>query len=98
LERAGPYGSGNPAPVFALPAHRVAYADAAGADHVRCTLQAADGSRIAAIAFRALHTELGEVLLSERGKPLHIAGRLSVNDWGGSRKPQLMIADAAFVP
>ncbi|NNE24195.1 MAG: single-stranded-DNA-specific exonuclease RecJ [Rhizobiales bacterium] len=98
LERAGPYGSGNPAPVFALPAHRIAYADAAGADHVRCTLQAADGSRIAAIAFRALHTELGEVLLTERGKPLHIAGRLSINDWGGSRKPQLMIADAAFVP
>ncbi|NNE22595.1 MAG: single-stranded-DNA-specific exonuclease RecJ [Rhizobiales bacterium] len=98
LERAGPYGSGNPAPVFALPAHRVAYADAAGADHVRCTLQAADGARINAIAFRALHTELGELLLTERGKPLHIAGRLSVNDWGGSRKPQLMIADAAFVP
>lgn len=98
LERAGPYGSGNPAPVFALPAHRVAYADAAGADHVRCTLQAADGARIAAIAFRALHTELGEVLLTERGKPLHIAGRLSINDWGGSRKAQLMIADAAFVP
>ena len=98
LERAGPYGAGNPAPVFALPAHRIAWADSAGADHVRCTLQAADGARLEAIAFRALHTPLGETLLSERQRPLHVAGRLSINDWGGSRKPQLMIADAAFVP
>ena len=97
LERAGPYGNGNPAPVFALPAHRVAYADTAGADHVRCTLQAPDGARLGAIAFRALHTDLGEFLLTERGRPLHIAGRLSVNDWGGSRKPQMIISDVARV-
>ncbi len=97
LERAGPYGSGNPAPVFALPAHRVAYADSAGADHVRCTLQAPDGKRLKAIAFRALHTDLGETLLSERAQPLHIAGRLAINDWGGKREPQLFIDDAARV-
>lgn len=98
LERAGPFGSGNPAPVFALPAHRIAYADSAGADHVRCTLQANDGARLNAIAFRALHTELGELLLTERGRPLHVAGRLSINDWNGKRKPQLIISDAALVP
>ncbi len=98
LERVGPFGNGNPAPVFALPAHRVAYADAAGADHVRCTLQANDGKRLGAIAFRAMHTDLGELLLTERGRPIHVAGRLSINDWGGSRKPQMMISDAAVVP
>jgi single-stranded-DNA-specific exonuclease len=95
LECAGPYGSGNPAPVFALPAHRVVYADSAGADHVRCTLAASDGTRINAIAFRALHTELGETLLSERKHPLHVAGRLSVNDWNGKRSAQLFIDDVA---
>ena len=95
LERAGPYGSGNPAPVFAFPAHRIVYADSAGADHVRCTLAASDGARINAIAFRALHTELGETLLSERKHPLHVAGRLSINDWNGKRSAQLFIDDAA---
>ena len=98
LERAGPFGSGNPAPVFALPAHRVTYADIAGADHVRCTLQASDGAHLSAIAFRAMQTELGELLLTERGRPLHVAGRLSINDWNGKRNPQMIIADAAFVP
>ena len=66
--------SGNPAPVFAFPAHRVVYADAAGSDHIRCTLAAADGKRIKAIAFRAMGTELGELLLSERQLPLHVGG------------------------
>ena len=58
--------SAHPAPVFAFPAHRVVYADAAGSDHIRCTLAADDGKRIKAIAFRAMGTELGELLLSER--------------------------------
>jgi single-stranded-DNA-specific exonuclease len=97
IERAGPYGSGNPEPVFALPAHRVVYADAAGADHVRCTLVAGDGSKLKAIAFRALGTPLGEALLSERALPLHLAGRLCLDDWNGRRAVQLFIDDAAEV-
>ena len=98
LDRAGPFGQGNPAPRFALPAHRVVYADRAGADHVRCTLVQGDGTRVKAIAFRAMGTELGEVLLSERQMPLHIAGRLSINDWGGKREGQVFIDDVAEVP
>jgi single-stranded-DNA-specific exonuclease len=97
IERAGPYGSGNPEPVFALPAHRVVYADAVGSDHVRCTLAAADGTRLKAVAFRALGTPLGEALLSERAMPLHVAGRLSLDDWNGRRAVQLFIDDAAEV-
>ena len=95
LEKAGPFGSGNPAPVFALPAHRVAWADRVGTDHVRCALQAADGSRLKAVAFRALSTPMGELLLSERQKPLHIAGRLQIDDFSGKREGQLLIEDVA---
>ncbi|MET0481711.1 MAG: single-stranded-DNA-specific exonuclease RecJ [Aestuariivirgaceae bacterium] len=97
LERAGPYGSGNPAPVFAFPAHRVLYADLAGHDHVRCTLVHADGTRLKAMAFRALSTLLGETLLKERDRPLHVAGRLAVDDYNGRRGAQLMIDDVALV-
>ncbi len=95
LQQAGPFGAGNPQPVFAFPAHRIAYADLAGKDHVRCQLVAGDGSRLQAIAFRSVNTPLGELLLSERQLPLHVAGRLVANDWGGSRKPQLLIDDVA---
>ena len=97
LEQVGPFGSGNPAPVFAFPAHRIAYADVAGSDHVRCTLQSGDGTRLKAIAFRAIGTELGDYLLSERGNPVHVAGRLALDDWGGSLKAQLMIEDVAEI-
>lgn len=97
LEQAGPFGAGHPSPVFAFPAHRVVYADAAGSDHIRCTLAAADGTRLKAIAFRAMGTELGEMLLSERQFPLHVAGRLTVDDWGAKRVPSLHIEDAAPV-
>ncbi|WP_108879392.1 single-stranded-DNA-specific exonuclease RecJ [Anderseniella sp. Alg231-50] len=98
LDRAGPFGQGNPSPVFALPSHKVVYAARAGADHVRCTLVQSDGTRLKAIAFRAMGTELGEVLLSERQMPLHIAGQLTINDWGGKREGQVFIYDAAEVP
>jgi single-stranded-DNA-specific exonuclease len=98
LEQAGPFGASNPAPLFALPAHRVVYADAAGSDHIRCTIASADGTRIKAIAFRALGTDLGELLLSERQHPLHFVGRLVVDEWNGGRRPALHIEDVAHVP
>ena len=97
LEQAGPYGSAHPAPVFAFPAHKVVYADPAGSDHIRCTLASADGTRIKAIAFRAMGTELGETLLTERKLPLHFAGRLTIDEWGAKRDPSLQIEDIARV-
>jgi single-stranded-DNA-specific exonuclease len=95
LDQAGPYGAANPAPVFAFPAHRIVFADSAGADHVRCMIASQDGTRLKAIAFRALGTELGETLLSERQHPLHFAGRLTIDDWNGKRVPSLHIEDIA---
>ncbi|MFO1089683.1 MAG: single-stranded-DNA-specific exonuclease RecJ [Hyphomicrobiales bacterium] len=97
IERAGPYGAGNPAPVFAFPAHRVVYADLAGSDHVRVTLENDAGQRIKAIAFRALNTELGERLLAERGRPVHVAGRLALDTWTGAKATQVIVDDVAAV-
>jgi single-stranded-DNA-specific exonuclease len=97
LEQAGPYGASHPSPMFVFPSHKVTYADRVGADHVRCTVVASDGTKLKAIAFRALGTELGELLLSERQHPIHIAGRLVVDEWGAKRVPSLQIEDAANV-
>jgi len=94
LERAGPYGVGNPAPVFAFPAHRIAYAERAGSQHVRVGLDSGDG-RLKAIAFRAADAALGRLLLAARGRPLHVAGVLCLDHWGGVARPQLRIVDAA---
>ena len=82
IERAGPFGNGNPAPVFAFPAHRVTFADSAGKDHVRVSLSSGAGGSLKAIAFRAADRPLGQALIAARGKPLHVAGTLSPRSLG----------------
>ena len=95
LAKAGPYGQGNPQPRFAFPAHRVKFTKVMGEAHVRCTLEAGDGSRLDAIAFRAVGQPHGELLLSSGGMPLHIAGHLRRDSWGGRERIELMIEDVA---
>lgn len=96
LEKAGPFGSGHVAPVFALPRHRLADVRQVGTNHVRVELQSQSGGRVKAIAFRAADTALGEFLLSNHGRLVHVAGSLSGNYWNGSRTVQLRLMDAAL--
>ncbi len=95
IERAGPYGQGNPQPRFAFPAHRIKYAKVVGERHVRCAVEAGDGSRIDAVAFRAAGQPLGEALLATGGMPIHVAGTLRRDTWGGRNRIELTIDDAA---
>jgi single-stranded-DNA-specific exonuclease len=95
LGRAGPFGSSNPEPVIALPAHTVIYADKIGESHVRARLKAGDGAIVDAIAFRALDQPLGKALMSSRGRQVHAAGILCLDRWNGSERVQLRISDVA---
>lgn len=95
IEKAGPYGAGHPEPVFALPAHKVTYADEVGQGHVRLTLAAGDGQSIKAIAFRAAAEPVGKALLAARGRPMHIVGALSLDHWQGDARVQLRVSDVA---
>jgi single-stranded-DNA-specific exonuclease len=95
LDRAGPYGPGHPEPRFVFPAHRLARVRAIKAAHIRCTLQAPDGTRIEACAFRVADTPLGTFLLQSEGLPLHVAGRLRRTSWQGRDGVELLIEDAA---
>lgn len=95
IDRAGPYGQGNVQPRFVLPAHRVKFAKVVGAAHVRVMLEGGDGARLDAIAFRAVGQPLGDLLLGAGGMPLHVAGQLRRDTWGGRDKIELQIDDAA---
>jgi single-stranded-DNA-specific exonuclease len=95
LERAGPFGQGNPEPRFAFPAHRVKFAKVVGTVHVRCVLEAGDGSRLDAVAFRAADRPVGEALLGAAGMPLHVAGHLRRDTWNGRDRRELVIEDVA---
>jgi single-stranded-DNA-specific exonuclease len=58
-------------------------------------LQAGDGAAIDAIAFRAVGQKLGQALLGNRGRSLHVAGTLGVDRWQGNERMQLRIVDVA---
>jgi len=95
LNRAGPFGSGNPEPVVALPSHQLVFADEVGQAHLRLRFKAGDGAMVNAIAFRAIGQKLGNALLAQRGQVLHVAGSLAVDRYQGSERVQLRVLDVA---
>src|ERR1700745_382752 len=95
LNRAGPFGSGNPEPVVALPSHQLVYADEVGKAHLRVRFKSGDGSIVNGIAFRAIGQKLGNALVAHRGQPLHVAGSLAVDRWQGSERVQMRVIDIA---
>ena len=95
IERAGPFGSGNPEPVIALPAHTIVYAEEAGQAHIRVRLKSADGVGVNAIAFRAVGQKLGAALVHNRGRQVHAAGSFVLDRWQGEERVQFRLTDIA---
>ncbi len=96
LERAAPFGIGNPRPVFALNAARLVDARPVGHGHLHCIVTGQGTARLKAMAFRAMdENRLGPFLLSSLGKPLHIAGVIYKNFWNGRENAEFHIKDAA---
>jgi len=95
IERAGPFGSGNPEPVIALPAHSVTYAEEVGQAHMRVRLKSAEGAAVNAIAFRAAGQKLGTALLNSRGRQVHAAGSFAIDRYQGEERVQFRLTDIA---
>jgi single-stranded-DNA-specific exonuclease len=96
LERAGPFGAGAPEPCFAFPAHRILEAAVVGAGgHVRFRARAGEAT-IGGILFRAADAPLGRALMAARGEALHLAGNLTLDQWGGGARVELRLQDAAI--
>ena len=95
-ERAGPFGSGNPSPVFVFPAHRARFAQVVGkGGHVSFSLTSEDGARLKAIAFRAAETPLGHALLRDTDTAFHFAGSLGIDHYQGREQVQFRLIDMA---
>jgi single-stranded-DNA-specific exonuclease len=95
IERAGPFGSGNPEPVIALPAHTLAYTEEAGQSHIRLRLKSAGGAGVNGIAFRAAGQKLGAALVQNRGRLVHAAGSFAIDRWQGEERVQFRLCDIA---
>ena len=97
IARAGPFGAGNPEPVFAFPNHRISYAETFGAGHVRARITSGDGTTLKAVAFRCAEEPLGRALLAGRGRVMHVAGSLDLDTWQGETRVSLRLRDVAEV-
>ncbi len=95
IERAGPFGAGNPEPVIALPAHTIAYAEEVGQAHIRVRLKSAGGDFVNGIAFRATGQKLGTALLQGRGRQVHAAGSFAIDRYQGEERVQFRVTDIA---
>ena len=95
LDRAGPFGSGNPEPVLALPSHQLIHVDEVGQAHLRLRFKSGDGAIVNGMAFRSVGQKLGNALTQHRGQPLHVAGVVSVDRYQGGERVQLRLLDVA---
>jgi single-stranded-DNA-specific exonuclease len=96
FEKAGPFGAGNPDPVFALPDHRINEVIPFGADHLRIRAQAGDGAKLELVSFRSAQTALGQALAQAKGARAHLACSLSLDYWGGRPKVSARLVDMAL--
>ncbi|WP_238381035.1 single-stranded-DNA-specific exonuclease RecJ [Alkalilacustris brevis] len=95
IEAAGPFGAGAPAPRFALPDVSLGFVRRMGTGHLRLGLGKDAGGKLDIVCFGAFDGPLGPLLEGHAGRRFHLAGRLEINDWGGRRRVQMRLEDAA---
>ncbi len=97
VETVGPYGAGNPQPVFAFSDVSVSFAKRTKGDHVRFTLVDGNGGSVSGICFRAGESSLDEALLMAGSKRFHAIGQLKPNVWQGRSRIDFHLLDLAPV-
>jgi len=96
IQSVGPYGAGNPQPIFGFSDLRIAYAERVKGGHVRCAFEDGIGGRLSGICFQADQTGLSDVLLDPNAPRVHVAGRLKANSWQGRSSVDLQLVDIAI--
>lgn len=98
INQLGPFGAGHAEPRFALSHVRIIKPKVVGDKHVSCYIQdSAGGTSVKAIAFRAMDSDLGEILLKNNGALFHVAGQAVLNSWMGKTAVNFQISDIAPV-
>lgn len=93
----GPFGQEAPEPLFLFKNVRIHSADVLGDAHVRVMISDWEGgSRMKAMAFRAVGTPMGDAFLKQKTSAFNILGTLKIDTWGGNEKVEMHIRDADF--
>ncbi|MDF2960730.1 MAG: single-stranded exonuclease RecJ [Paenibacillus sp.] len=94
LEQLGPFGMGNPTPKFVLSNIRYQELRTIGKEnqHIKLTLQQSQAETAATLDAVGFNKSTVVPWISSTAA-LDVIGELSVNEWNGVRKPQMMIQD-----
>lgn len=95
IEKLGPFGTANYQPRFMITGANVIRSNIVGGEHISCILGEgkSSSSKIKAIAFRALNSPIGEVLLSNKRFNLGLIVNLNINRYNGNESAEMIIHD-----
>ncbi len=100
VQKLEPYGTGNSKPKFIIRNLRVMNAKIIGetGQHISCSFSSLSNvgfaGNLRAVAFRSVGTAVADILLDAKfKKPISVAGELSINNWMGVEKVQMIIED-----
>jgi len=94
INRASPYGQGNPEPKFIVPNSEVEFCKIVGKGHLKLKISGNNYKNLDCIAFNAVGTPLGDLILNHSGSLIHFIGVIRKNDWQDFKGIQLQIFDA----
>ncbi|RZI47468.1 single-stranded-DNA-specific exonuclease RecJ [Rickettsiales endosymbiont of Peranema trichophorum] len=97
IERAGPFGQGNPVPRFAICDIVLTYCTIVGGKHILCVVSDGLGhsKSVKCMFFNGVQTKLGQTLLKSTGQKLSLAGTVQPNTFDDTQV-SFVIEDAAF--
>lgn len=94
INRASPYGQGNPEPKFIVPNAEIEFCKTVGKGHLKLKISGNNYKNLDCIAFNAIGTPLGDLITHHSGSLLHFIGVIRKNDWQDFKGIQLQIFDA----
>lgn len=91
----GPFGMGNPEPVFVLADVQVNNVDVMKDKHIRLMINDAEGgTRMKGVLFSGVGTALGDMLLKNaRHTNFHLVGQFQINNWQGRESVEFHLID-----
>lgn len=94
LSKLAPFGNGNPSPRFMFEGLRIAEKRTMGKEqqHLKLVLAAAEAEAAASIEAVAFHCGPSAARIAPTSR-MDVLGELSVNEWNGTKRPQIMIHD-----
>ena len=94
INKASPYGQGNPEPKFIVPNAEIEFCKVVGKGHLKLKISGNNYKNLDGIAFNAIGTPLGDLITNHSGSLIHFIGVIRKNDWQDFKGIQLQIFDA----